>query len=182
MEEFTKRDYKALHILATYVKENFIDTNICDSLTIDPIDIYNYQIFWDTSYICHVSKKSFSNQILVPRYLSPGYINTKLESLLNFGYEIFKFMDNQKQQNEHWFKYFINKLFCKDNNNPHTYELLKFFRILQAANKQLTLAYAHYPNKPVEWEKVDKVFINHQSHIFLISSLFEMYQPFDELK
>ena len=177
MEEFSKTDYKALHILAIYVKENFINTHIQNVLTIDTIDIFNYKFFWDNSYVYSIIKKPFSNRILVPRYLSIGCNNTKLESLLYFGYEIFKLIDNQKQKNEHWFKYLINQILCKNNNNENTYELLKFFRTLQSINKELTLACGDCPDKNIDWNKVDKTCAQHQSHIFLVSSLFEMYRP-----
>ena len=58
--------------------------------------------------------------------------------------------------------------------------LERFFDFLQQANKELIKAYNEFPNNPMNLKDIDRVFINYQSHIFLVTTLFELYHPFEQ--
>lgn len=183
MRHFDYSDNKVMHILATYISDGYMFPDVIkrdnNYRFISLKTMHKYNFVWDSKHN-RVRKKLFSNTIYVPRHIDKTIMNSKLESILYFGANIFKIISEHENIKQNVFKHIFNKI------NAHLSELIvdrrleRFFDFLQQANKELIKAYNEFPNNPMNLKDIDRVFINYQSHIFLVTTLFELYHPFEQ--
>ena len=185
MIPFNYSDRKAVHILSSYISEGYLFPDVIyrdnHFMLATPKIIHKYNFVWSRSGT-KVYKALFSNTIFVPRHIDKKACNTKLESILYYGFDIFNLISKHELLKRHPFSY-LTSFLLKKRIDDHivSRRLKKFFTFLQNANQEFIEAYNDYPNRPVNWKSLDKVFVEYQSHIFLVSTLFELYHPFELL-
>lgn len=185
MQPFNYADNKVIHLLSTYISEGYLFPDViekdCKFVLVTPKVIHKYKFVWsslDTKVKCN----PFSYTIYVPRHINNDELNTKLSSILYFGFDIFNIIATREVLWYSPWRYF-KEFILKSNTNRLSIakRLKKFFQFLSNANEALIEAYNNYPLHPVNYNDLDAAFIKYQSHIFLASTLFELYHPFELL-
>ena len=185
MQQFNYADNRAIHLLATYISEGYLFPDViekdCKFMLVTPRVIHQYKFIWN-SKISKVTLNVFTNTIYIPRHINDRKINSKLESIIYFGFDIFNILSNRELFYNNLFQYIRLKLrLNKTDVFSINKRLKKFFGFLEEANRSLIKAYNNYPNNPVNFRELDAAFVKYQSHIFLASTLFELYHPFELL-
>lgn len=184
MQPFNYSDKKAMHILSSYISEGYLFPDVIHRdnhfILATPRIIHHYEFIWSKS-ATKVKKAFWSNKIYIPRHIDSTKCNTKLESILYYGFDIFSIIARIELIKHYPLEFIRNRSSKKFDKHAVDKRLKKFFEFLQSANQEFIEAYNDYPNKPVNWKSLDKVFIDYQSHIFLVSTLFELYHPFELL-
>lgn len=181
MQPFNYADRRAVHILATYISEGYLFPDVIQKdstfILVTPKVVHKYNLVWDSG--CDkVHYDLFTNTVYIPRHIKNHKVNTRLESILYYGFDLFKVIAYRELFFNHPFTYVMLRF---KNNDSNTFaiakRLKKFFKFLQRANKSLIHAYNNYPNNPVNLKSLDSTLVRYQSHIFLASTLFELYHP-----
>ena len=184
MQPFNYSDKKAIHILSSYISEGYLFPDVIHKdnhfVLATPKIVHGYEFVWCKSG-SKVKKALFSKKIYIPRHIDTKTCNTKLESILYHGFDVFRIIANRELLIRNPLEFIKNRFSKKFDEHAVDKRLKRFFEFLQSANQEFIEAYNDYPNKPVNWKSLDKVFIDYQSHIFLVSTLFELYHPFELL-
>lgn len=184
MQPFNYSDKKTMHILSSYISEGYLFPDVMHRdnhfILVTPKVIHEYNFVW-SSKATKVTKALFSKTIYVPRHIDNTKCNTKLQSIFYYGFDIFKLISNIELLKHNPIELIKNKFSKKLDEHSVDKRLKRFFVFISEANEEFIEAYNNYPNNPVKWRSLDKVYIDYQSHIFLVSTLFELYHPFELL-
>ena len=145
MQEFNYTDKRVLHTLSTYISEGYLFPDIikkdCKFRLISPKVIHKYKFIWSSSET-QVKCKLFSKTIIVPRHIHNKQTNTKLESILHFGFYIFNCIANKEMLKRHPLTFIkLGLLNKKHDRFSINRRLISFFNMLEKANREFISVY-----------------------------------------
>ena len=182
MRPFEYADNRVMLLLSLYISEGYFFPDIFHKdkkfFRVTPRVINRYTFEWD-EYSNQVVKEKLHHKIIVPRYIDTTRNNTKLEAILFYGFRVFELLADLEYKAEHPFSYLMMYVFQKRKITEVDRALLKFFKFLQIANHKFIATYKKCEGSPTFLDEMDDTYILYQSHILLVSSLFELYHPIE---